>query len=306
LQAPVVILPDTLGGGRDNADVRWHVPEEGLPLPLWAPNKDHHAPAYTALLAAEKEARAAEEHRLLYVALTWGGNPPDPSSRVINIDKAQQAQLALGFERVMGRAPTDAELDAAVTRYVREEVLYREALRLGLDQDDAVVRQRMVAKMDMTASAAAELTEPDEATLRAYLKANRSRYAGTRMVSLDQRLYPSEAAARAAILSGADAGAPTSLPPTMTETPMREVEARFGKQFADGLAGLKPSAGWQGPLPSGFGWHIVRLTAQTEAEADFATLRPRLANDWRAAQIAQAKERAYAILKSAYRVDIAR
>jgi ATP-dependent helicase/nuclease subunit A len=70
LQAPVVILPDTLGGGRDNADVRWHVPEEGLPLPLWAPNKDHHAPAYTALLAAEKEARAAEEHRLLYVALT--------------------------------------------------------------------------------------------------------------------------------------------------------------------------------------------------------------------------------------------
>ncbi|MCZ8370709.1 MAG: peptidylprolyl isomerase [Porphyrobacter sp.] len=243
---------------------------------------------------------------LLYVALTWGGSPPDPSSRVINVDKAQQAQLALGFERVMGRAPTDAELDERIARYVREEVLYREALRLGLDQDDAVVRQRMVAKMDMTASAAAELVEPDEATLRAYLEANRARYAGTRVVSFAQRLYPSEAAARAGIVSGADAGTPTSLPPAMTDAPMHEVEARFGKQFADGLAGLKPSASWQGPIPSGFGWHIVRLTAQAEAAADFNTLRLRLANDWRAEQIARAQDRAYAILKSAYRVDIAR
>jgi ATP-dependent helicase/nuclease subunit A len=70
LQAPVVILPDTVGSGRDGAEVRWHQPEDGPPLPFWAPNKDHHAPAYTALLAAEKAARAAEEHRLLYVALT--------------------------------------------------------------------------------------------------------------------------------------------------------------------------------------------------------------------------------------------
>ncbi|MGG5886787.1 double-strand break repair helicase AddA [Falsiroseomonas sp. HC035] len=70
LQAPVVILPDTVATGRDGAEVRWHQPEDGPPLPFWAPNKDHHAPAYSALLAEEKAARAAEEHRLLYVALT--------------------------------------------------------------------------------------------------------------------------------------------------------------------------------------------------------------------------------------------
>jgi ATP-dependent helicase/nuclease subunit A len=70
LQAPVVILPDTVATGRDGAEVRWHQPEDGPPLPLWAPNANHHAPAYSALLAEEKAARAAEEHRLLYVALT--------------------------------------------------------------------------------------------------------------------------------------------------------------------------------------------------------------------------------------------
>jgi len=70
LQSPVVILPDTVSAGRDRGDVRWHLPEDGPPLPLWAPNKDHHAPAYSDLLAAEKDSRAEEEHRLLYVALT--------------------------------------------------------------------------------------------------------------------------------------------------------------------------------------------------------------------------------------------
>ncbi|MBW8268898.1 double-strand break repair helicase AddA [Caldovatus aquaticus] len=66
LEAPVVILPDTVAAGRDDSIVRWTA--DGLPL--WAPRKEHHAPAYAALLEAEKRKRAEEEHRLLYVALT--------------------------------------------------------------------------------------------------------------------------------------------------------------------------------------------------------------------------------------------
>ncbi|WP_372622442.1 double-strand break repair helicase AddA [Falsiroseomonas sp.] len=86
LQAPVVILPDTVGRGRDDRSVRWHVEEGKPPLPLWAPRQEAHAPAFTDLLEAEKRARAEEEHRLLYVALTraedrllvcgWQRKPP--------------------------------------------------------------------------------------------------------------------------------------------------------------------------------------------------------------------------------------
>ncbi|MCZ8137540.1 MAG: peptidylprolyl isomerase [Porphyrobacter sp.] len=241
---------------------------------------------------------------VLYVVLTWGGTPVDPSSRVIAVDGARKAQLALAFEQVMGRAPTDAELDARIERYVREEVLYREALRLGLDADDAVVRQRMVAKMDMTASAAAEIAEPDEATLRAFFKANQARYAGTRAVSFEQRLFGDEQAARAGLADPGAAARSASLPPQMTEAPQREVEARFGQQFAQGLAGIAADGQWHGPIPSGFGWHIVRVTGRDSSEPDFEALRPRIANDWRSAQIATREERAYAILRSAYRVDI--
>ena len=242
---------------------------------------------------------------LLYVALTWGGAPVDPSSRVITADDARKAQLALAYEQVMGRAPTDAELDARIERFVREEVLYREALRLGLDQDDAVVRQRMVAKMDMSASAAAEIAEPHEAELRAYFEANRARYAGDETVSFTQAWFKTEAEAKAA-LGGDVRGGSISLPGVVGGKPMRDVESQFGAQFTRGLAALEPGEAWQGPIPSGFGWHLVRLHNRNRDAADFAAVRQQVANDWRSAQIAAREERAYAILRDAYRVDIAK
>lgn len=71
LQSPIVILPDTVGAGRGKQGVRWAPePDAGHPIPLWAPRQDAHAPAFTEVLEAEKRARAEEEHRLLYVALT--------------------------------------------------------------------------------------------------------------------------------------------------------------------------------------------------------------------------------------------
>jgi len=248
---------------------------------------------------------------IVYFALTWGGTPIDPSSRVISIDAEQKAQLAIGFERVMGRAPTDAELDVRIERHLREEVLYREALRLGLDQGDAVVRQRLVAKMDMSASAAAEIAEPDEATLRVWFEANRNQYAGSRSVSFAQQFFEDEQAAAAALVrqnaakTGVDTGDPISLPRAMTKAPLHEVEARFGQQFANGLLALEPAQTWQGPIPSGFGWHIVRVTDRIQEKPDFATLRPVIANDWRSEQIKQRQQRAFDILRSAYRIDIA-
>lgn len=242
----------------------------------------------------------------LYVALTWGGTPVDPASRVIEVGAEEQAQIALTFERTMGRAPTDAELDAAITRYVRDEVLYREALRLGLDQEDAVVRQRMVSKMDMSAGLAAEAAEPDEATLRSFYDENAARYAGETLVSFDQLFFASEAAARAAQAAGAARGEAISLPPSLDAAPAREVQNRFGEQFARELAALELGDGWQGPVPSGFGWHLVRLTGREAGPGDFEAVRERVANDWRTAEMAARKQRAFEILRSAYRVEIDR
>jgi len=248
----------------------------------------------------------------LYVALTWGGSPPDPTSRVISVGPAEKEKIAESFALSMGRSPTDAELDQAIDNFVREEVLYREALRLGLDESDAIVRRRLVSKMDLSASLAAETAEPTDESLRAFLEENAESYAGQdsqrASVSFDQIFFAREASARAAQRGGAglNSGEATSLPASTESTMMREVETRFGMQFAQGLSQLEPGAAWQGPVQSGFGWHLVRLREREAAELDFEALRGVLANDWRSAQIRERKERGYETLRSAYRIDIDR
>ncbi|WP_299194589.1 peptidylprolyl isomerase [uncultured Erythrobacter sp.] len=242
---------------------------------------------------------------LVYVALTWGGEPVDPASRVIDVGPEEQAQISLNFERIMGRAPTDAELDAAIDKYVRDEVLYREALRLGLDQGDAVVRQRMVSKMDMSATVAVETAEPDEATLRAFYDENAERYVGAVRVSFEQAFYADRGAAQSA-LGGAIEGEAISLPGMVNNESMREITTVFGEGFARGLETLEPGEEWQGPLPSGFGWHLVRLTARSTDPADFSSVRERVENDWRSAEIEAREAQAFDILRSAYRIEIDR
>ena len=243
---------------------------------------------------------------LVYLALTWGGTPVDPASRVITVGPEQQAQIALSFERTMGRAPTDAELDAGIEKYVRDEVLYREALRLGLEDDDAVVRQRLISKMDMSAGLGAQAGEPGDAVLRAFFEANLARYAGPAAVSFDQLFFDSQADASAALIAGPRAGQRIDLPASVEDMPMREVQSRFGELFARTLTPLEPGDDWQGPLPSGFGWHLVRLRDRELGEADFDSLRERVLNDWRNAEIAARQQRAFATLREAYRIEIER
>lgn len=252
---------------------------------------------------------------LLYALLTWGGEPVDPSSRVIDVDREVQAELALRFERTMGRAPTDAELDAQIERFVRDEVLYREALRLGLDQGDAVVRQRLVSKMDMAASAAAEAAQPSEEQLRAFFEDNRERYRTEVKVSFDQIFFGENGAdafaARRQINRGADPsslGERSSLPPSLENVSLREVGDRFGSEFAEALSAMEPNENdWSSEARSGFGFHVVRLRAKSGGDvADFDTVSEQVANDWRTAEIADRKQRAFQILRDAYRVNIDR
>lgn len=242
-------------------------------------------------------------------ALLMSLNPGvDPSSRMIRVDEEQAAQLALGFERVMGRAPTDAELDARIDQWVREEVLFREGLRLGLDQGDAVVRQRIISKMDMSASAAAEAAEPSEELLRDYFEANIDQYAGDVRLTFDQLYFREEAQARAALIqgNGESRADPISLPARLDDAARGELEARFGAVFTSAISALDESESWQGPIRSGFGWHIVRIEQKREQSAQFEMYRERVENDWRSAEISRRKDEAYRVLSDAYTIEIDR
>lgn len=242
---------------------------------------------------------------LLWLFFAWRGEEVDPASRSITITRERQAALAANFGQLMGRPPTGAELAGLVRTDVREEVLTREALRLGLDRDDPVIRRRLVAKMDEIAGAEAETAEPSEAELARWLAEHPERFGGDARWTFEQSAFSTEAAARAALASGQRAGLGLDLPAKVAEMPSDEVRRTFGIQFADGLARFDPADHWQGPLPSGLGWHLVRVEARDSGKAPpLAEVRREVEDDWRSATMQARRDAAHRLLASGYRVTI--
>nr|WP_137676814.1 peptidylprolyl isomerase [Parerythrobacter lutipelagi] len=246
----------------------------------------------------------------LFLVLGWIGDDVDPASRSITVTQEDRARLALQWERTYSRAPTDAELDALTEQFVREEVLYREALRLGLDRDDAVVRKRMATKMDYLAASAVETAQPADDTLQDWLEKYPTRFAEDSRFSFEQRYFADRADAAAALETTAPpgpVGEAISLPPEMTDASRRTIAARFGERFAASLDTLETGSEWQGPILSGFGWHILRLHARKSGEVPpLEAVRQQVENDWRSQSADGRKQEAYQVLRDAYKVEIER
>ena len=242
---------------------------------------------------------------LIFAWSAWRGEPVDPADRTIEVGREQQALIALDFERTMQRPPTDAELDGLVERWVREEVLYREALRLGLDSGDPVVRRRLAKKMDFLAASQADLAQPSDAELSAWYDANAALFADTATFTFGQRYFAGEAEAAAAMDSGVE-GEPSSLPSEITAAPYRDVAARFGSGFASAINGLGEGDRWQGPVQSGLGWHLVRMDKKTVGAAPpLESIRERVVSEWRLAKAEERRGDAYRALADAYTIEIA-
>src|SRR5262245_2078098 len=96
-------------------------------------------------------------------AVLQRGRGADEASRRIELTQDDLRQLDLYFESQWRRPPTPQELEGLVEQKVQEEILYREALGLGLDQDDTIVKRRMAQKMQFIAEGTAESREPDSA-----------------------------------------------------------------------------------------------------------------------------------------------
>lgn len=249
----------------------------------------------------------------IFAVLGWRTAPDDPASRSIHLTREDQARLSVNFAEVMGRPPTQAELDATITRWVREEVLYREALRLGLDQGDAVVRKRMAQKMDVLAASAADAETPDDATLGKWLADHPDRFAQDLRLTFDQLYFTSRSravVAKTLLGGGADwtkVGDPVSLPARFEMANRTAVAGELGPEFARAIEGMRPGATWQGPVESALGWHLVHVRGrQPGTLPPLVAIRGRVEDDWRADTGKARKDAAYKVLRDAYRVTVDR
>ena len=244
---------------------------------------------------------------------TGAGNSTD---RTIIVDEPLAGRLAESFTQTWRRPPSPQELDTLIRDYVREEIYYREAKRLGLDIDDAVIRRRLRSKMEFLAEAQVEAVEPSRQELEQWFEQNKSRYAVTVRYSFDQIFVdvsrPGDPDQRAqAILNSLAAGDdwqllgdPISLPASIEGRDASQVTREFGEGFSGKLDQLKTGA-WQGPINSGFGLHVVRLRQRDAGPAPtLDTILRQVTNDWRSETIKKRQDEAFNRLLEQYDVKI--
>ncbi len=239
------------------------------------------------------------------------------ADRQIVVTAAKRQWLDEHLQRQWRRPPTAAESGRSAADFVREEVLYREALALGLDRDDLVVRRRLVQKMEMLALR--DAPGISEADLMDHYLAHRADYAVPESVSFRHVFFSAAArGAGAAAAAGAalgqvrDGGAsgasglgdPPPMPPEVSDWTRPMVEARFGAGFAAWVFEADPGR-WCGPVASAYGCHLVFVTRRAPARVpDFAEVAGRIATDLDAARRAGALDRIYASVRDSYQVEI--
>ena len=245
----------------------------------------------------------------IFLLSMWRGEDVDPSSRRIDITEEQVARLSAGWEQMWRRPPNQREIDSLIRDYIKEEIYYREAKRLGLDEDDPVIRRRLRSKMEFLASAQVESVRPDDAALQLWLQKHPARFAPDAAYSFDQIYVGSGNASKMlkAISKGADwrrQGETISLPNSVERAPRNAMERQFGPDFANSVVKLVRGQ-WTGPVVSGYGSHLVRLRdVQVPTRPQLADVRQEVENDWRAATNQAREAKAYQALLDGYTVRI--
>ncbi len=227
-------------------------------------------------------------------------------------------------ERRLG-ALSDEELERLVDDYVREEVLHREALALGLDRDDYVIRRRLVQKIEFITEGFAEATaDVDEVELRRYFEAHRSDYYVEPYVTFTHVFFDAERRSRQDARTLAEKkldqlnreGVPFSEAPkhgdrfvfhlNYVERTPDYVASHFGPEMARAVFAMEPNDFvWRGPFESEYGAHLVLLiTNEPGREPALAEIEDQVRDDARQAAIRAATERAIDEIIDAYEVRV--
>lgn len=255
-------------------------------------------------------------HFLIAGALVFAllsGRAPDLGERRIVVDERVVGALVSRFYDSFRRMPTKDETDGLIRDWVQDQVYYREALALGLDENDEVVVRRMRRKMEAMAVADAETKTPGDAELQAMIDKDPARYAEDPRTSFEQVYLGvdtpqgrAEAEVQLAKLRKGEkiAGVPVPIPVAFSDAASHDISGQFGDEFTIALRNV-PQGNWTGPIASGLGLHLVRVTGRHAAEPPkLEKVRQRVENDWRAQASARARGEAYERILKGYDVVI--
>lgn len=237
----------------------------------------------------------------------------------IVITESRVDRLAAQFAAIWQRPPTSAELKNLIDDDVKEEIFVREALALGLDKDDAIIRRRLRLKMEFLSSAETATLAPTEAELEKYLNDNSGKfeidpaYAFAQVLLIPDRHGDSIEQDAASVLQALRArlsidpgelGDATLLPPRLGLTGKASIGQTFGPTFAEALDKIAPGQ-WSGPVESDFGLHLVLITEHQAARRPaLADVRAAVEREWANEKRKAIEEQRLAALLTRYRVTL--
>jgi hypothetical protein len=250
---------------------------------------------------------------LLFAAYGWLNQRGFGARDEILVSRQQVEGLVMQFERVWQRRPTAEERQSLIDNWVRDEVFYREALAMGLEQDDPVVRRRMSQKVQFIVDSGTPAA-PTEAELQRFLDEHADRYRhepayALRQVYFDPARHHDKtsetlAAARGALEAGKDVAGDSTMLPAELDGNATDVARSFGEEFERELRKL-PVGSWQGPVRSGFGLHLVRIDERRDGRpAELSEVRAEVERDLTHARAQAASDAYYERLRSKYVVRI--
>ena len=245
----------------------------------------------------------------------------EETDKTIVVSAGEVEWMQTSWQKRWNRPPTPQELDGLIQQYIRETVLYREALTMGLNQHDQVIRRRLAQKLEFLAKDLVAMTPPTDEELLAYFEAHRDRYQEPALYTFtqvfidpdkrgDATLADAEAIKVTLIARGdaiEDAGAlgdDFMLQGYYPEKDPLEIRKLFGSGFAESLVELAPGQ-WHGPVLSGYGTHLVYVSHIREPSPPvFAEVRERVVGDWTTERSEGLNEQFYANLRDSYTIVI--
>jgi parvulin-like peptidyl-prolyl isomerase len=220
----------------------------------------------------------------LFAAYQWMA-PGESSGRIV-IAQGVVDDLVTQHVAAKGREPSSNELNHLIESYVRDEVLYREGVKLGLDRDDLVVKRRVRQKIELIAEEDASTRAPTDADLSEYLAANQARFAQPAILTFEQ------------VFLG-----PSTSGPAVVQAMAVTREALQNGTEPEALG--KPTLLPAGPIDSSFGAHYVRVSDRTPAVApQLAAVRDQVVREWENERRQRARTEAYAKMRGEYEVSI--
>ncbi|MEP4487051.1 MAG: peptidylprolyl isomerase [Halioglobus sp.] len=249
--------------------------------------------------------------------------PPDEADleTTVVVDANRINSFVAQWSARWNRPPTQEELDGLINSYIREEILYRQAVAMGLDEDDPVTRRRMAQRLEFITSDLALVIEPDEAALTQYFEDNIDEFRDPDLISFIQVFFDPDARGEATLgdaeaelaqLQAAGVPDPKTLqvgdslmlPGYFDTATELEVSKRLGGGFTKSLMALEPGI-WHGPVLSGFGVHLVYVFESVQAPAPaLADVRPQVLEGWQREQIESFNEKFYDSLKERYTIIV--